>query len=390
MELRIGAETRMEIKAGESIYDTLKRNSIYLVSACGGVGTCGKCKVRLVEGDFEIISYGKLDDKERKQRLTLACQTIPKGDLAIDIPASSRLIVGDKIAIARSNELLAHLKRRHVKIGSPVARIPVRLTPPSLQGNSSDLERLKAFLRDHGLDLSFSRDFVAGMAQYVREEKWLFTLCYEKVEKHALFMESYSADRTCYGLAVDIGTTTVVIYLVDLGNGHVVDVGLTYNSQMRFGDDVISRIIHAERSKGLEELRQTIVLDINILISSFLERHDLSKDDIEVVVLSGNTTMIHLFWGINPQYIRKEPYIATVQFFPVWSAKKARLQTKGAKEAFATQFLADLHYILAHCEKFRKQRFAHNHRNIPDNCITGMNVRRHLVLRLYASDGVCV
>ena len=340
MELRIGAETRLEIKPGESIFDTLKRNAIYLVSACGGVGTCGKCRVRIIEGDCEIISHGKLDDKEQKQGLTLACQTIPKGDLVIDIPAASRLIVGDKIAIARSNELLVQLKRRHVKMGSPVARIPVRLIPPRFQDNSSELERLKIFLREHGLDLSFSRDFVAGMARYIREENWLFNLCYEKFEKQALFMEPFSADRTCYGLAVDIGTTTVVMYLVDLGNGHVVDVGLTFNSQMRFGDDVISRVIHAERDKGLEELRQTIILDINILISSFLERHDIAREDIEAVVLSGNTIMTHLFWGINPQHIRKEPYIPTVQFFPVWSANEARLKVKGVGPVYTLPCVA--------------------------------------------------
>ena len=143
MELHVDTKKIFEIEKNESIYETLKRNGIYLISACGGRGTCGKCKVTILEGEYEVISYGKLDEKERKQRLVLACQTFPKGDLIVDIPSTSRLTIGDKIAISRSEDLFEQFRRLNLKISPPLERVQVKLNPPTLQDNTSDLERLK-------------------------------------------------------------------------------------------------------------------------------------------------------------------------------------------------------------------------------------------------------
>jgi uncharacterized 2Fe-2S/4Fe-4S cluster protein (DUF4445 family) len=330
MELRIGTKTSLTVKDAESIYETLKRNGIYLVSACGGKGTCGKCKVKIIEGDCDVSGYGKLDEKERKQGLVLACQAIAKSDISIEIPLTSRLSVGDKIAISRTKDIFEEFCTLNIPISSPVTRISIQLTPPTLKDSMSDLERLKAFLRDRGLNLSFSEDFVKTMPEEIRKENWHFNLCYEEAEQCALFIESVSEKRTHYGLAIDIGTTTVVMYLVSLKEGTVIDVGSTYNSQMRYGDDVITRIVYASESKGkgLVELSATIIMDLNILINSLVEKNHLSREELESIVLAGNTTMTHLMWGINPESIRKEPYVPPVQKFPVWSSKDAGLKVK--------------------------------------------------------------
>ncbi len=340
MEIRLSTGKRIETKDGESIYETLRRNGIYLVSACGGKGTCGKCKVRLIEGEVEVISYGKLDEKERSQGLVLACQSIPKGDLFIDIPSTSRLTFGDKIAISRSEDLFEKFKSFNIRISPLVERTSVKLARATLKDNTSDLERLKNYLKDKGITIYYQIEFVSKLANSVRKENWHFDLCYEKTGKRALFIESLHKENSRYGLAVDIGTTTVVVYLVNLNDGRVLDIGLTYNSQIRYGDDVIARILYAKESGGLEELRQTVVMDINILIMSFIERHNLTRDDIESVVITGNTTMIHLFWGINPEYIRKEPYIPTVQTFPVWSSRDAGLKNNDKAPVYTVSCVA--------------------------------------------------
>lgn len=188
MELRISTEKSLIIKKAESIYETLKRNGIYLVSACGGKGTCGKCKVKIIEGDCEVLGYGKLDEKERKQGLVLACQTIPKSDISIEIPLTSRLTVGDKIAISRTKDVFEEFLKLNIPISSPVIKTHVQLTHPTLKDSMSDLERLKAFLRDRGLNLFFSEDFVKKMPEEMRKENWHFNLCYEEIEQRACLL----------------------------------------------------------------------------------------------------------------------------------------------------------------------------------------------------------
>jgi uncharacterized 2Fe-2S/4Fe-4S cluster protein (DUF4445 family) len=113
---------------------------------------------------------------------------------------------------------------------------------------------------------------------------------------------------------------------VNLKDGRLIDVGSTYNSQIRYGDDVITRIIYAAESGGLDGLRDAVVSDINDLLLPLQERHNIRKEDIESTVIAGNTTMTHIFWGVDPAHIREEPYIPAANFFPRWRAEYSRLK----------------------------------------------------------------
>lgn len=325
MELKLASGKTLSIENDEDILKALKRQGVYLVASCGGKGTCGKCKVRVIEGPHNILSTGKLDKKDREKGYVLACQTVPMGDLIIEIPEESRLIVGDKIAVSRSRDLFELFQSFHVKPSPMVRQICLDIPPPTIHDNISDLERLKRSLEEKGLKgMRFSHKFVSDLSRLLRESKWKVLLGYTD-DREVLYVGDPETFRGRYGLAVDIGTTTVVVYLVDLIDGRLIDVGSTYNSQMRYGDDVITRIIHATEGGGLEELREAIVSDINDLLRPILERHRINNNDIESVVLAGNTTMSHLFWGIDPAYIREEPYIPAVNFFPRWKAGTARI-----------------------------------------------------------------
>ncbi len=325
MELRLATGKILSINDGEDLYRALKRQGIYLVASCGGKGTCGKCKVRVIEGDYRTISPGKLDKKDREKGYVLACQTVAEGNLLIEIPEESRLVVGDKIVISKSRDLFELFQNFGAKPSPEIKQIYLDLPPPTIQDNISDLERLKRSLEEKGLkDMRFSHRFVSGLSKLLREASWKVILGYTN-DKEALYIADAEKFRGRYGLAVDMGTTTVVLYLVDLLDGRLIDVGSTYNSQMRYGDDVITRIIHATEGNGLDELRDAIVSDINDLLTPIIERHGLNRDDIESVVLAGNTTMSHLFWGLDPASIREEPYIPTVNFFPRWKAGTGRI-----------------------------------------------------------------
>ncbi len=329
MELRLTTEEVVKLKEKENIYSALKRSGIYLVASCGGKGTCGKCKVKIVEGDCDVISYGKLTQKERESNIVLACQTVPKGDVLIEIPKESRLVVGDKIAIARTKDLAQYLKSYGVEINPAVKRLRLKLPPPTISDNISDLERLKRTLNENGMsNMRFSHVFVSTMADTLRIANWNVELTYvggDDIPYEAIFLSSLETCSRRFAIAVDIGTTTVVVYLVSLLTGEIVDIGSTYNSQMRHGDDVITRIVHATEGGGLLELKDAVTADINIIVNSLKERHGIETCEIDAATIAGNTTMSHIFWGLNPGSIREEPYIPTLNQFPQWKGGTAKL-----------------------------------------------------------------
>jgi uncharacterized 2Fe-2S/4Fe-4S cluster protein (DUF4445 family) len=327
MEIKLTTGKTIPALEKESLLQALKRNGIYLVSSCGGKGICGKCRVRLLEGKSRSISTSKLDPGEIEAGITLACRTFPQGDILIDIPKESELILGDKIALSKSGDLLELLMSLGAEISPVVRQISLTLPPPSIQDNISDLERLRRSLEEKDImGMRFNYGFVSSLSNILRAADWKVTLGYT-VGHDIVYILPSDVEKRRYGLAIDVGTTTVVVYLVNLTDGKLIDVGSTYNSQIRYGDDVITRIIYATESGGLGELRDAVLSDINGLSDPLLERRNLKMEDIESVAVAGNTTMTHIFWGLDPATIREEPYIPTVNFFPRWRAETARLET---------------------------------------------------------------
>lgn len=325
MKLKLTSGKTLAVAEGEDIYHALKRQGVYLVASCGGKGICGKCRVMIVEGSHDVIAYGKLEQKEKDSGIVLACQTIPKEDLLIEIPKESRLVVGDKIALAKSRDLFELLESFSVEIAPIVKVLRIKMPPPTIHDNISDHDRLKRSLEEKGLrNMRFSEGFVSSMSRSLRENKWNIALGYT-YEPEAVFISDAEVKKERHGLAIDIGTTTVVVYLADLADGRLIDVGSTYNSQMKHGDDVITRIVYATEGEGLDELRSDVVSDINDLLAPLIERHNIKREDIESAVIAGNTIMSHIFWGLDPAYIREEPYIPTLNSFPLWRAGTAKI-----------------------------------------------------------------
>ncbi len=325
MEIRISNGKTVSAGAHESIYEALKGHGIYIVASCGGKGVCGKCRVRILEGAVRTESTGKLRKKEIEEHFSLACKTFPEGDVSIEIPEESKLIVGDKIAVSKSNDLMESLRACGSGITPMVRTVHLKIDPPTIDDHVGDLERFAGALERKGITgVRFSHGFLQSLAGMLRASHWDVNVTLsESLDAVSL---SSGAPVKRYGIAVDIGTTTVVLYLVDYTDGGLVDVGMTYNSQMRHGDDVITRIVHATEGGGLAELRNAVVSDINDLLQPVCERHGVARDDIDSVVISGNTTMEQLFWGLDPASIREEPYVPTLNFFPRWRAGTAGIK----------------------------------------------------------------
>jgi uncharacterized 2Fe-2S/4Fe-4S cluster protein (DUF4445 family) len=339
MSIKLSTGETLKISEGESLLQALKRQGVYLVSSCGGKGICGKCRVKISEGRYRTESTGKLEPAAIQSGIVLACRTFPEEDITVDIPKESRLVVGDAIEISRSKDLFNLFQSLDGEISPILKWLPLDISPPTINNNVGDLERFRNSLEEKGLNgMRFSQSFVSSLARSLRDAGWKVYFGYTDGPEAALLLPLKGRKR--YGIAVDIGTTTIVVYLIDLSDGTLVDVGSTYNSQIRHGDDVITRIIYATEGNGLEELRDTVVQDINDLLNPMIERHDIKAQDIESGVIAGNTTMIHIFWGLDPEYIRKEPYTPTLNSFPLWNARTAKLNINRQAPVFTVPCVA--------------------------------------------------
>jgi uncharacterized 2Fe-2S/4Fe-4S cluster protein (DUF4445 family) len=320
MNITLTTGKSIQTKPGISILESLKKTGMYLTSSCGGKGTCGKCKIIVQSGDVDSKSHITLSREEIHKGYALACMTFPAGDITIDIPNQSVLTVEGKIVTGKAEDLLALLHSTGAEIEPLSERIVLKLPPPSLDDNISDLERLKRELFANGLGcLRVPFRFMTNLAQTIRKEKWEITLsaihsedCYEITN---IFPGSQKIPQ--YGIAIDIGTTTIVVYLIDLSDGHLVDIASIYNSQIRFGDDVITRIVHATEHNELKNLNRAVITDINDLISVLISNHKINIESVDCLVIAGNTTMTHFFLELDPSAIREEPYIPTANIFPL-------------------------------------------------------------------------
>ncbi len=320
MELSLTSGKKIACAADTSILEALKKAGIYLTSSCGGKGTCGKCKVLVKSGNVISKSRIKLSQDEIDKGYVLACKTFPAEDVIMDIPKESMLVVEGQVVTGKSKDLLALLHSTGTAIDPLTGRIVLALPLPTLDDNISDLERLRRELMSKGMGcLRVPFRFTQDLAKIVRKENWQVTLCTIHTEDCEEIIRITPGHKKTpqYGVAVDIGTTTVVVFLIDLTTGHLADVASTYNSQIRFGDDVITRIVHATEHNKLKELNHAVVSDINTALVAIRKAHHIDVESIDCFVVAGNTTMTHLFLGLDPEAIREEPYIPTANTFPL-------------------------------------------------------------------------
>ncbi|WP_371371601.1 ASKHA domain-containing protein [Sporomusa aerivorans] len=348
------AGVKVEVESGTDLLTAASKADIEIKAPCGGDGTCGKCAVQLKSGTAKARRDSHLATRLAEKGLNLACQTLVQDeDLVVEIPKTSamsqhQVLVENNtlggVSDALSNYLLHVWQLKELlleKQESPLNGYPlnplcrrIRLTLPAanLQDNRDDLNRLTMALRKETkcTDINVPLPVIRNLGETLRAEHFKVTVLLSEVggKAEVIAVEPGHGHQPLYGIAVDIGTTTVVAYLLDLEKGRVVDTAGTHNRQARFGDDVISRIVYAvDEPDGLKTVHQSIIDTINTLIADLLvkQRH-VKETDIRVLLTAGNTTMAHLFLGINPKYIRLEPYIPTANFFPVVKAQELGLR----------------------------------------------------------------
>ncbi len=329
-------DVEVQVERGETILRAAELAGVYVNSICGGEGLCGKCRVIVREGEVRSRPTALLSREEIRRGYCLACLTEVLSDLVVEVPVESRLegrpvLVGEEaIRFGRISPKL--VPYRHDPLSKKVF---LELPPPSLEDNLSDLDRIYRELVKKGYSYPvmqtglFNLKRLAGL---LREGDWKVTVTLGRRGGTVELVQFEPGDtsKDNYGVAVDIGTTTIAAHLVDLNTGETLGTQARYNSQIRYGEDVISRIIYADNEEGgLMRLHQSVAKDINDLIGALVEEVGVHLHDVTYVMCAGNTTMIHFLLEMDPSNIRREPYIPTATSVPVIRAAEVGVAING-------------------------------------------------------------
>jgi uncharacterized 2Fe-2S/4Fe-4S cluster protein (DUF4445 family) len=328
----------IEVPAGENLLRAAVAAGVHINASCGGEGVCGKCKILLESGELETTRSGLLSNEEWDLGYRQACQSWVRGDVVVRIPPESlldrRTLTRRRGGIGlRSSPIdLAALKAAGL-YNPAFQKKFVKLPAASLADNVCDLSRLENGLaRQHGLD-NLAHDFfmLRKLAGVMRQEDFQVTATLDFAQRlsrkpRVVNLEPGDTREQHYALAVDIGTTTVWVQLLDLARGEILGNAADYNAQMSYGDDVITRIVYSQKEQGLQKLQRSVVATINQVMHRVLKRHKLSVSEISHLTVAANTTMTHLFYGIDPKFIRLTPYTPAVCHFPPVRARDLGLE----------------------------------------------------------------
>ena len=304
------------VPPGMTIFNAANWIGLPIDSTCGAKGTCGKCKVRILHGNNGATAADRriFTDAELADGWRLSCRSEANSDVVCHVP---RLMGNPKAALMGFD--------RHVILNPNVNKVPLTLAPPSLEDQRSDFSRIRDALEPEGYAVEASLNLLRQLPGVLRRNDWHVTAV---VVGHELVsVEGGDTTDRLFGLAFDIGTTTVVGMLIDLNSGAPVAVRSALNGQAVQGADVISRISYTMlHEDGLSELNQVILRTLNGLIAQLLNEGEVAPYEVYEVVTAGNATMQHLFLGVDPEPIGLEPFIPAVEDMVQASAQEVGLE----------------------------------------------------------------
>lgn len=297
---------RVKVPFGSTVLDAAKAASVDLTSICGGIGKCGKCRI-IIDGGLNNVNplteieRNLLSDSEISANYRLACQTIIRGPLLVRIPEESR---------TGRQRLQVEGVETPVSLEPAIKKYFVELPTPNLQDVRSDADRLLDTLKEkYGLeDLAVDYDVLIDLPSVLRKGGWRVTVAVFK-GRRVISVEPGDTTKRLFGCALDIGTTKIAGYLLDLNTGFVLAVDSLMNPQISYGEDVISRINYASKGSGeLAEMQKLVIGGINQILRRLVNKTGVSPEEIYEMTAVGNTAMHHLFLGICPKYVALSPY----------------------------------------------------------------------------------
>ena len=335
--------TEISVPEGTDLLSAATSAGVGIYNSCGGEGVCGRCRVIVREGEFDTEPSGRISASERAAGWVLACRTTVRGDVTVEVPPDSRMdrqqVLTEEAKISRLAGMFSRAEEveggKMTETGvfshSPLStKLFLTLPPPDLNDTISDLERLYREIRRHR-EIPLIQTGLANvrrLGRLLRESGWEITVTLGKRNgtTEVVLVEPGDTSARNYGIAVDIGTTTVVADLMDLNTQVSLGTKGSHNRQASYGEDVITRMIYAEKGDGLERLHHAVVDTVNDLILALVEENGTNLNEVTSVVCAGNMTMAHLLLRVDPYFLRREPYVPTANVIPVIRAAQAGIK----------------------------------------------------------------
>lgn len=317
------------VNEGESLIRAAMDAGVHINASCGGEGVCGKCRVIVEAGSLEGGITEKISREDREGGVRQACLSTITEDVTVRIPLESSMdsstlnLQGTPRKTARIEQMdLNELKEKGLFV-PPVEKVYLELPDPTVQDNLPDVTRLVSFLKlkhgEHRLEVDLS--VIRKIPELMRKDDFRITATlarpvHENGKTRIINIQPGDTTDRNYAVAVDIGTTTVNGQLIDLKSGEVLAEHGDFNGQISYGEDVISRIIYAEKAGGLDKLHSIVLKTINDIIAKIVKTSGIDSDEISTITLAGNSTMTQLLLKINPRFIRRAPYVPAATLYP--------------------------------------------------------------------------
>jgi uncharacterized 2Fe-2S/4Fe-4S cluster protein (DUF4445 family) len=310
----------INVKENTSVLLAALSAGLDITGSCGGKGKCGKCKIRIIDNHPPPtkIETCLLSEEDLNNGFRLACMVKINNDLEIEVPIETR-IANQKLLFQDNFEYLqGNLNNVISQISETIIKkVYIELPKPTLEDNISDFERVKRSLEliDKNYiseNVKISLNLLKELPRAIRIGKWKLTLTLYKIQDflEIINIKPGKPDNICYGISFDIGSTTIVGYLVDIENNKPITAISIVNPQVIFGDDILSRINYSiENKNGLSQLHDGIIAAMNMIIQRIIDEHGIKSTDIYEVVAVGNTCMHHLFLKLDPKGIATAPFI---------------------------------------------------------------------------------
>ena len=326
-------DMQIDVEDGDTVIRAALEAGVHVNASCGGEGVCGKCRVLIEDGTVDGGISEKLSDEDREKGYRLACQAAVKSDLVVRIPVESTIDAG-VLKMQAAPRRTAHIREMNFEelkekglFVAPVEKKYLELPAPTAQDNLPDITRLISYLQlehdEHRLDVTLA--MIRKIPQVIREDDFKVTATLVRPVRDVgktRIINIQPGDTTDqnYAIAMDIGTTTIYGQVIDLISGEVLAEHGEFNGQISYGEDVISRIVYAEKPGGLAKINEVVIDTINKILSKIIKRSGVDQENISTITLAGNTTMTQLMLAVDPRSIRRAPYVPAATLYPPMKA----------------------------------------------------------------------
>jgi len=322
-------DRKIEVPDGQTLIRAAMEAGVHINASCGGEGLCGKCRVIIEKGRVAKGISEKLSAEDIENDYRLACRSIVCENIVVRVPVESEVDVSvlnvrsGPRRTARIQEMDFDELKEQGLFSPPMEKKYLELPAPNAQDHLPDVTRLVSFLKlnhgEHSLEVNLP--VIRKIPDVLRAQDFRITATlarpvHEGGKTRIINVQPGDTTANNYAIAVDIGTTTVYGQLIDLVSGKVLAQFGDFNAQISYGEDVITRIMAAEKPGGLQKLHEVVIGTINAIIRRLIKRSGIDPDEISTLTMSGNTTMTQLMLKVNPRYIRRSPYVPAASLYP--------------------------------------------------------------------------